>query len=126
MSLAVVQLEFLSRSFWWAAVVAVTGIALLVYAILLRREIHKNAAATGTSLATVSLLAAIASLILTVPVGLLNSVAGQWLAMLWTMLVLLVAVYLFYRRVYRLLPRLRMATLFSLRALGLITLTFLL
>src|SRR4051794_27106314 len=76
-----VQVEFLSRSWWWAAVVGVTGVALLVYAILLRREISRNAGVTprpdplmiaGISLATVSLLAGIGSLLLTIPVTLLD------------------------------------------------------
>ena len=38
MSLAAVQLELLSESHWWIAIGAVTGIALLVYAVMLRRQ----------------------------------------------------------------------------------------
>jgi uncharacterized membrane protein len=127
MPLALVQLEFLNRSFWWAAVVGVTGIALIVYAILLRRENRNEPLKfAGLRLSTIAILAALLSLLLTAPVALLDPFTGQWLAMAWTVLVVLIAVYVFYRRVYRLLPPMRMATLFALRAAGLITLTFLL
>ena len=152
MPLAAIELEFLGQSSWWIAAVAVTGLALLVYAFLLRRDARLNAqnapsklplspsplvpmsstaperlTLLGLPLALLSALVAIAALLLTLPVVLLNPVTGRGpLAMLWTLLVLIVAVYLFYRRVYQYLPPFRMFTLFALRALGLATLTFLL
>ncbi|MCL2646458.1 MAG: glutamine amidotransferase [Phycisphaerales bacterium] len=148
-----IQLEFLSQSFWWIAIVGIAGIALLIHAFLLRRDTPSPPGATGlrssqtragsrTSaiaavperltllgfpLSWVAAIIAIAAMLLTIPVAMLNPALGHGpLAMSWTLLVLIVAVYLFYRRVYHYLPRVRMVTLFALRTLGMITLTMLL
>ena len=71
----------------------------------------------------------IVSLAMAVPLAAFRGAMGQAggvVAMVWTLIVLIGAVYLFYKRVFQYLPRVRRVTLFSLRALGLLSLTLLL
>src|SRR5262249_14376571 len=79
----------------------------------------------GVSLAVISVIAATAALVFAAPLAVWTP-SGSLPPLLFTLLVVVGAVFLFYRRVYRFLPRVRMLTLFGLRAIGLITLGVLL
>ena len=138
------KLEFLGQSYWWAGVVGVTGVALLLYALLLFRDAQRAAtqepasrsfaaappeklALFGLPLGFVALLAALTCFGLTPLVLLTGSEAATLGALLWTLLITLTAVFLFYRRVYHYLSTFRMGVLFALRTaaiLGLVTLLF--
>ncbi|HUO10266.1 MAG TPA: glutamine amidotransferase [Phycisphaerae bacterium] len=138
--LAEMQFELLTQSLWWAAVVGAAGIAMIVYAWMLRRETLEQQESAGRSDAherdrmriagiPLALLAAIAGtlcLLMIAPILLLADRAGEWLGMAATILSVILAVFLFYRRVYRYLSRWRMGMLFSLRSAGLIALALLL
>ncbi len=144
MTLAAINLELLGQSLWWIAAVAVTGIALLVYAEMLRRERRdlreeslgrlksnhpreqQSLRLLGFPLSALAATLGIAAIAIAIPILFLGGTLTQWLGFAWTLLVILCAVFLFYRRVYRYLSRFRMTVLFSLRALGLFALTLLL
>ena len=143
--MATVQLEFLGQSLWWAGVVGVTGAALLIYAVLLWRD-GKRAAVEGEwtgrtpvtappterldllgqPLSLVSILAGIASLVLTGVILWLASGTANMLALVWTLAMTFLAIFLFYRRIYRYLSRFRMWTLLLLRIAAILTLVTLL
>jgi uncharacterized membrane protein len=124
MPLATLSFELLSQSHWWALVVAATALALFTYAAMLFRERTTDPAAKSLSLlAAITGVLALAPII---PIFLLTPANAQWLGLLWMTLTLLAAIFLFYRRIYRHLSTLRIATLFSLRSIGLLALTILL
>lgn len=154
MLLAALNLEFHGQADfpWWALVALVIGGALLVYGLLLRRELaHAPHAADlgrpgsralgekplppltifAVPLHRVALLAGAGIVLITaalaiVPVLRKSLRYPQHLALAWTALVLILAVWLIYLRVYRYLSRWRMAALLVLRILGLAFLTLLL
>jgi len=145
MNLAQVQFELAGQTWWWAGVTAVSAVALLVYAGLLLREKRQAERPADTAriintpfiheapltlfnlpLWFVSLLAGAGSLVITALVLLLSDRATHLVALVWSAAVLVLAIFLFYARVYRYLSKPRMITLFSLRVLGLLLLLSLL
>jgi len=126
-----------------AGVVGVTGVALLIYAGLLFRDAQRAAAQEpasrsiaappqeklalfGLPLGFVALLAALASLGLTPVVLLTGTQAATLAALLWTLIITLTAIFLFYRRVYHYLSTFRMGVLFALRTTAIMALVALL
>ncbi len=135
-TIAAMQLEFLGQTLWWAGVVGVTGLALLLYAGLLLREgmresgagfsagsgVEERVRVFGMPLMGAAVVAGLASLALTPLVFLLGETRGSLLAAGWTFLILMVGTYLFYKRVFRHMPRFRRWMLLGLRggAMGLV------
>ena len=135
--LAAMQVELMGESLWWAAVVGVVGVALIVYAWMVRREVlgeresvggrgFEGARVFGVRLELCALIGGILCLVGIGVILFLPERSGEWAGFLWTIVAAVGAVFLFYRRVYRYLSRWRLGVLFSLRALGLVALAFLL
>ena len=121
---------------WWAVVVGAIGIALIVYAVMLRREGRRSAPTAGHDLgrsAAANLLDTTPMVMLFgIPAWLISAALGVctllvtgamiafevpagMLALLWTTFLAISAIWLFYHRVYRYLPRVRIITLCTLR-----------
>ena len=135
--LASVQVELMGGTLWWAAVVGVVGVALIVYAWMVRREVLGERESVGGKRflgarvfgVALELCALVGGILCWVGIGVilvLPERVGEWVGFGGTILAVVGAVFLFYRRVYRYLSRWRMGVLFSLRALGLVALAFLL
>jgi uncharacterized membrane protein len=122
--LAVVSLELMGQSRWWALVVGATGFALLAYAWIVYREPSEEL--RKRRLPLISALAGLLALAVIAPILFLPAASAQWAGLAWMAIVILTAIFLFYRRVYRALSVLRMTILFGLRAVGLLALTLLL
>jgi uncharacterized membrane protein len=122
--LGAMSLELMGQSRWWALVVGVTGVALLVYAWIAYRERKEEGA--GRRLWVVAGSAGVLSLGVMAPLLFLPEASAQWAGLAWMVVVILAAVFLFYRRVYRALSVFRMGVLFGLRAVGLLALALLL
>ncbi len=135
--LAAMQVELMGESLWWAMVVGVVGVALIVYGWMVRRErIEEMVSAGGrrvdglrvfgVGLDWVSAFFGWNCLLGLVVILFFPERFVKWAGFLWTIVVVVGAVFLFYRRVYRYLSRWRLGVLFSLRAMGLVALAFLL
>ncbi len=155
MLLDVWQFDFAGQTAfsWWAVVATAISLALIVYGVTLLRERrklsraganadllaarHKSALNTmtqqtesvrplfGIPAGYFSLGIGVLSLLLTAVMILLN-LPPRMAALIWTALLAMIAMWLIYQRVYRYLSRTRMATLFTLRIVGLLALLLML
>ena len=114
----------MGQSRWWALVVGATGLALLTYSWIVYREPSEEL--RKRRLPLISALAGLLSLAVIAPIFFLSDPSAQWAGFAWMAIVIVTAIFLFYRRVYRYLSTLRMTILFALRAVGLLALTLLL
>ncbi|MGN6367191.1 MAG: hypothetical protein ACTHN5_02910, partial [Phycisphaerae bacterium] len=134
-ALATVEVELMGESLWWAAVVGAVGVAVMVYAWMVRREFlaeregggrGERLRVFGFPLETVSMVCGVACLLAIGPILFLAGRVGEWAGFGVTVVSVVAGVFLIYRRVYRYLTGWRMGVLFGLRALGLVALAFLL